>query len=924
MIQVSVMRNDLSCRQSLVIMRSLVLIIGYILVVSQVSGQLDIARLCALGKSHQKHSSLFSTARQTDNQHDYDVFYYGLNLTLLPDQAVIDGEVSVGLMVIEDSIDRVELDLTDNFTIDQIMVAGNPADFVHQSDLLVIDLGGYIENGSEIEIQVQYRGKPETSSFNFDERNGQPLIWSLSEPYGAREWWPCKDYPFDKADSATIKITVPEGLVAGSNGTLTEENTANGFTSFTWKEQYPITTYLISVAVHPYEIARDYFHYNNEDSMEVVHYIFPDHFEQVVDDYDKTVDMLEYFSEIFGLYPFIEEKYGHAEFPWGGGMEHQTLTSLLGPYEYLIAHELAHQWWGNMITCKDFHHIWLNEGFATYTEALWAEFSEGTEAYHNYMSGNAYFGEGSIYVPDLSNDGRIFSGSLSYNKASWVLHMLRHVVGDDMFFDILKAYGDSSRKYGVATTEQFRGICEDVSGKELNAFFEQWIYGENHPIYAYEWSAEPENGQYILQLNISQQQATPIFEMPIDLLIEMDGSDTLIVVQNKLSIEDYQFVLPSEPMQLTLDPNNWILKKVLFGRNLINHNNNNLLVSLADNGSVGFDAPNGNGIGLIYPHDGSNLLYYGTPVLSVGTDYLADNDINGEKTVFGRKEGTSLFLETETEHQQGKFIFDNSSGMDIPFFEVEQISSTYDNVEMEDILLLNYKIYNRGNTDQGDIYFGLLLDADIGYYLDNVIEQDLERKLIYQENEVSLGIKSLNHHDFIQLTGITDPLDHFVGTDKFSYLRGERDDFLAESRDDWAMLISVGPFDLKKGNWINIPLAIIGAEDEDSLLEKADFVQLFYDLYSGNQPVNLQPEAKLAVQPNPVTDNAECMVKGFPDGDLDLYLSDVLGNPVNQWSMQISKGVLLKTLDFSFLPSGMYYLTAACSGVTQTISVVKQ
>ena len=246
-------------------------------------------------------------------------------------------------------------------------------------------------------------------------------------------------------------------------------------------------------------------------------------------------------------------------------MEHQTCTSLGGWSEALIAHELAHQWWGDMITCRDFHHIWLNEGFATYSEALYWEQVDGKVRYFEDMRHNEYFGSGTIYVPDLSDVWRIFHGGLSYRKGSCVLHMLRHVVGDSTFFDILHAYYDSQFQHGTAVTEDFQAICEAVSGMELDWFFQEWIYGEYYPIYAYHWSSTKQGGDYDVTLKIEQLQTdtTGLFTMPIDVTFLTYDDEKTFVVFDSLQIQTFELTLNFYPLFVILDEEGWILKKTV-------------------------------------------------------------------------------------------------------------------------------------------------------------------------------------------------------------------------------------------------------------------------------------------------------------------------------------------------------------------------
>jgi aminopeptidase N len=390
------------------------------------------------------------------------------------------------------------------------------------------------------------------------------MIWSLSEPYGARDWWPCKDTPTDKADSVNISLEVPTGLIAASNGKLVETEIIGNWTTYHWQERYPIATYLVSVAIHPYKVFYDWYKYSPTDSMRLEYYVFPDHFDAVQTTYGLTKDMLGAMADRFGEYPFINEKYGHAEFVWGGGMEHQTITSLGRYDEGLIAHELGHQWWGDMVTCANFQHIWLNEGFATYSEALWYEKRDNDiQSLHNEMALNRNwygFRPGTIYVEDTTSVSSIFNGSLSYAKASWVVHMLRHVVGDSAFFNGLQEFGNRYR-FKSAVTEQFQTVMEEVSGKDLESFFQRWIYGELYPIYEVVYSQSDNN----LLIQIIQIQGSDIFIMPIDIKATyIDESESTWVVDNSLRQQFYSLIIPDGKtiQRLELDPDNWILKKI--------------------------------------------------------------------------------------------------------------------------------------------------------------------------------------------------------------------------------------------------------------------------------------------------------------------------------------------------------------------------
>jgi aminopeptidase N len=502
---------------------------------------------------------------QTQSQTDYDVSFYSLDLSIDPVSETVSGAVTIRGKVTASSLSTVDIDLDDNMAVSAVTWTGGTLAFAHPEDLLVVTLDRTYAQGEFFSFAVHYSGSPDPAygAFGFDSHNGDPMIWSLSEPFGARCWWPCKDVPSDKADSVDVRITVPEALVVASNGTLVSE-TDNGTTkTYYWRERYPISTYLVSVAIHPYVVYSDWYRYSPADSMEIQFFVFPDHYSAVQPTYAMTKDMIDVFADLFGEYPFIDEKYGHAEFTWGGGMEHQTITSLGAWSEYLIAHELAHQWWGDMVTCNDFHHVWLNEGFATYSEALWSEAVYGIPQYQEDMENAKYFGPGTIYVPDTNDWYRIFHTGLSYNKGSWVLHMLRHVVGDSDFFHILRTYyADSRYQYATATTEQFRDLCEEVSGVDLDWFFHEWIYEELYPMYSYDWTYSPNGGFYDVTLAVRQLQANYVYTMPIDVTVTTSEGDTTLVIWNDLASQEYTLTVEGEPISVALDKDQWILRTI--------------------------------------------------------------------------------------------------------------------------------------------------------------------------------------------------------------------------------------------------------------------------------------------------------------------------------------------------------------------------
>lgn len=502
-----------------------------------------------------------------------DITYYKLNLFIDHLSPFISGSVNIDCEISDSSTstDLIFLDLQNPLTVDSVLLTGIPLIFNHSDGKINITLDRTYSSGEKINLLIKYHGTPGSSgfgSFEYDTHNSVPTIYTLSEPYGASDWFPCKDTPADKADSSDVWVTIDTSLTPVSNGSLVEViNNLDGTHTYKWKNSYTIAHYLISLAITNFYLYQQTFDYEGY-IMPVTHYVYPESFTPTVQTVlDKTTDMLEIYSDRFGIYPFINEKYGHAEFGWGGGMEHQTITSVGGYSDLLVAHELAHQWYGDMITCKDWHHIWLNEGFATYLEGIYLEAVNGTTGYKNYMNSemsNAKNAHGSIWVEDISDIGEIFNGARSYSKGATVLHMLRGVVGDSIFFKIMKDYAnDPILKYDVAVTEDFQRVAEDVSGMDLDYFFQEWIYGENYPHYTVTWGSEKKSGNtYFVHLNVEQQvNSDPaFFTMPIKIKVTTAEGDTTLTIFNNQQVQQFDLTVQGEVSNVSFDPDNFILK----------------------------------------------------------------------------------------------------------------------------------------------------------------------------------------------------------------------------------------------------------------------------------------------------------------------------------------------------------------------------
>ncbi|MBM4169411.1 MAG: T9SS type A sorting domain-containing protein [Ignavibacteria bacterium] len=513
---------------------------------------------------------LWSTPSSTGE--NIDVTYYRLNVRVTSNPNAIGGAVTIGARCSDDSLIEFTLDLSSAMRVDSVVMSGTKRSFSRSGNVLRITTDKVYRRGEVLSAEVHYYGTPVPSgftSFAFSAtQDGLPWIWTLSEPYGARDWWPCKDHPIDKADSLDVWITCDGRLKAGSQGKLVETiQNVDGTKTYKWRHRYPISTYLVSLAIGNYREFSYWYRYTPADSMEVLNYVTAQSETSARQLLPPTVPMLQIFSDLFGQYPFVTEKYGHAQFGWGGGMEHQTMSSMGGFSESLVAHELAHQWFGDMITMRTWPDIWLNEGFATYSVALFRERYYGPSGYWSTMEydmGRARDATGTISVKDTSTVSRLFSGNLVYGKGATVLHMLRKVVGDSLFFIALKAYAlDPAFRFGTASTADLQWVFERTSGKNLKYFFDQWIYGEKFPRYQLSWGWKEEGGRYRTRATISQTTGTSnptFFIMPIDLRFSAAGRDTTITVVNDSLTQSFTFHLSFAPHTALLDPDRWILR----------------------------------------------------------------------------------------------------------------------------------------------------------------------------------------------------------------------------------------------------------------------------------------------------------------------------------------------------------------------------
>ncbi len=508
----------------------------------------------------------------------YDVHFYQLDLNLTNTSTQLSGTVDIHGTA-KEYLDSVWFELFETFTISDIKLNG--ISVVYARNLSAIKVPVNLLTNGDFIISVTYNGTPPTASTNplggsgMTNDNspswGNQVTWSLSEPFSAFEWFPCKQSLTDKADSVYVNITVPSACKAGSNGVLEQELAlGNGTTKFMWKHRYPIDYYLISVAVAEYV---DYTVYANPvgapNPIPIQNFIYnnPATLPNFQTDIDETVDFIEYFSEVFGLYPFYNEKYGHCMAPLSGGMEHQTMTTQGFFNNTLTAHELAHQWWGDHVTCKSWSDIWVNEGFASYAEYLMLkEMYPGDEVADmadRHIDIKSELG-GSIWVEDSLDGGRIFDSRLTYNKGAAFVHTLRYLINnDDQFFTSLQNY-QSDFAFSTALGVDVQQVMETESGLDLSEAFEQWYFGEGYPTYSAKWNVIGNDLHVNITHSTSMPSITPLFTNDLDIRFQRTGmSDTTIRFTIESTNQDYIIVGLNTITNLnSIDPKNWIINNV--------------------------------------------------------------------------------------------------------------------------------------------------------------------------------------------------------------------------------------------------------------------------------------------------------------------------------------------------------------------------
>ncbi len=534
---------------------------------------------CAELKAHQTVNQSKSTDILSNEELKYDVKYVKLDLGMTNTSTYITGGKATTIAkVIETPFTIYVFELLNDITLDSVKINGAIRPISTNGNVRTVSLQNALNVGDVFTAEVYYHGQGNVNNGFFsgittdtDQDYNFNATWTLSESYHAYEWWPCKQLLTDKIDSCDVWITVASNLKAGSNGVLENVTDMPGNKKrYEWKSRHPIAYYLISVAVANYQEYNTYAHPAalQGDSILIQNYIYntPAVFNDYQEGMDSTNQLVEYLSDIFGLYPFYDEKYGHCQTPIGGGMEHQTMTTLYGFDFTLVAHELGHQWFGDNVTCGSWKDIWVNEGFASYTEYLALEHfrSPGeTRNWIDYAHAYAMFNPGgSTYCPDTTNENRIFSTRLTYLKGGAIIHSLRFELDNDsLFFAGLRLYqelrGDSTAK-----GTDIKSVFENLSGLDLTDFFDQWYFGEGYPTISLQWNQANGQTYVVVSETTSTPNVTPFFKTPLELKFNSSQGDTTVRVYVDQDGQQFVFNWDNEISSISIDPNQWILNQV--------------------------------------------------------------------------------------------------------------------------------------------------------------------------------------------------------------------------------------------------------------------------------------------------------------------------------------------------------------------------
>ncbi len=509
---------------------------------------------------------------RAESTHSYDVLHYLIEIELPMDSRYLEGAVTISARSNEDNLTVADLHLL-GLNVDSLKVDGITASYNHNYETLYVNLPQPYNQGDSFDIMVGYSGTVSGGMGYYFYQYPIPSSYTLGCPFCTRKWVPCYDRLWDKADyGVELYITVPDTFTACATGEYMGKEVAGDKATYHWKHTYPIAPYLIHFASSIYTTYSDWFYPSPGDSVEISYFFWISDTIYAPTAFSLTTDMMYFYDSLYGDYPF--ERYGMDilhNFAYAG-MEHQTMSSIHRDYftsydYYLFAHEMSHMWWGDMVTCFGWANVWLNEGFATYSDALYLERLEGHQNFINTMVSrrNSYF-SAELSFPHPIYDpppNYIFSWGHTYCKGAWLCHMIRYLCGDDnTWLNLLATYRDSFA-YKTASSDDLNQIMNQVLADDYDWFFDEWVYDMGYPDYDVAWGKVYESPNWRLILDITQVQSLgpAVFHMPLPIGVDYPSGDTIITLAIDQVSHHFEFLLAQEPIDITIDPETWIIQK---------------------------------------------------------------------------------------------------------------------------------------------------------------------------------------------------------------------------------------------------------------------------------------------------------------------------------------------------------------------------
>lgn len=497
-----------------------------------------------------------------------DAIHYRISLEIKDSTDEINGETEILFAINEDAVKRVALDFA-GLTVDSVAENDRAARFSRAEARLDVQLQGVYHRGDRCRVAVRYHGEPTDGLFIKKNKLGDRSIFADNWPNRAHYWFPAIDHPYDKA-TVEFLITAPDRYDVIANGSLVETTSKQNGTKLThWSEAVPIPTYCMVIGATEFSIMNISASRQAASGAQVFYYLYPKERDRGIKDFGRASEMLEFYANLIGPYPYEKLALVQSSTRFGG-MENSSSIFFderkfdgSGRLEGTVAHEIAHQWFGDSVTEADWHHLWLSEGFATYFGHLFFERVDGRDKFAKLLAEDkARYLESyaanprPIYDPSITDLFKLLNAN-NYQKGGWVLHMLRRIMGDEKFFAGVRDYYRTYRDRNALTIDLER-VMEFHAGRSLDWFFKEWFYEPGYPIYDASWHWD--EGAKQLRLRIKQKQDKTLFRMPLDVEIRLDGTTRREVAQVDERDHTFTYKLNSKPQSVAIDPDEWVLK----------------------------------------------------------------------------------------------------------------------------------------------------------------------------------------------------------------------------------------------------------------------------------------------------------------------------------------------------------------------------